>query len=69
MTWNEIVRQELAQARRELAEAEEGLKAGTPAAHSRYTRALHEAERAEQRAHQCSRGSRWRLALSPVPGA
>jgi hypothetical protein len=61
MTWSELVRQELTQARRELSEAEEGLKAGTPAAHSRYMRALYEAERAEQRAHQASRGSSWQL--------
>jgi hypothetical protein len=61
MTWSEIVQKELAQARRELAEAEEGLKAGTPAADSRYRRALYEAERAEQRAHQASRGSSWQL--------
>jgi hypothetical protein len=67
MTWSEIVRQELAQARRELSAAEEGLKAGTPAAYARYTRALHEAERAEQRAHQASRGSSsW--TLSSVTG-
>jgi hypothetical protein len=62
MTWTEIVRQELEQARRELADAEKGLKAGTPAAHSRYQRALYEAERAEQRAHQASRHSTWKLA-------
>jgi hypothetical protein len=61
MTWSEIVRQELAQARRELSAAEEGLKLGTPAAHSRYMRALYEAERAEQRAHQASRRSSWSL--------
>ncbi|HLK99936.1 MAG TPA: hypothetical protein VK539_05090 [Myxococcaceae bacterium] len=59
MTWTEIVRQELTQARRELAQAEEGLKAGTPASHARYKRALYEAERAEQRAHQASRPSSW----------
>jgi hypothetical protein len=62
MTWTEIVSKELAQARRELAEAEEGLKAGTPAAHFRYKRALYEAERAEQRAHQASRRSTWSFA-------
>ena len=62
MTWTEIVRQELAQARRELARAEEGLKAGTPAAYSRYKRALYEAERAEQRAYQATRHSSWSLA-------
>lgn len=64
MTWSEIVRQELSQARRELADAEEGLKAGTPAAHARYTRALYEAERAEQRADQASRRF-WRAQLVP----
>ncbi|MDY7228023.1 hypothetical protein [Hyalangium rubrum] len=63
MTWSEIVGNELAQARRELAEAEEGLKAGTPAAHARYTRALFEAERAEQRANQASRRSFWNAGL------
>ena len=63
MTWTEMVRQELAQARRELAAAEEGLKAGTPAAYSRYKRALYEAERAELRAYQASRPSTtWSLA-------
>jgi len=62
MTWTEMVRQELAQARRELSEAEKGLKAGTPAAYSRYQRALYEAERAEQRAYQASRQSSWSLA-------
>ncbi len=35
MSWMEIVKRELAQARQELAAAEEGLKAGTPAAHGR----------------------------------
>jgi hypothetical protein len=59
MTWNEIVKRELAQARKELAAAEEGLKGGTPAAHSRYTRALHEVEVAEQRAHQVEREPQW----------
>jgi hypothetical protein len=59
MTWSEIVKKELAQARKELAAAEEGLKAGTPAAHGRYIRALHEVEVAEQRAHQVEREPRW----------
>lgn len=59
MTWSETVQRELVLARRELRAAEEGLKAGTLAAHSRYMRALHEAERAEQRADQVSRDPRW----------
>jgi len=59
MSWQELVQKELVQARRELAAAEEGLKAGTPAAHSRYVRALHEAELAEHRAEHASRRS-WR---------
>lgn len=59
MTWSEMVKKELALARRELVAAEEGLKAGTLAAHHRYMRALHEAERAEQRAGQVFRDARW----------
>ncbi|WP_224372709.1 hypothetical protein [Hyalangium versicolor] len=54
MSWTEIVKQELVQARRELTAAEEGLKDGTPAAHGRYVRAFHEAELAEQRASRAS---------------
>jgi hypothetical protein len=62
MSWRDIVQKELILARRELAAAEEGLKADTPAAHSRYLRALHEAELAEHRANHASRhpsGSSW----------
>ncbi|WP_224241314.1 hypothetical protein [Hyalangium gracile] len=55
MSWTEIVKKELVQARRELAAAEEGLKAGTPAAHGRYARAVHEAELAERRAELAAR--------------
>jgi hypothetical protein len=60
MTWTESVEKERMQARRELEAAEEGLRDGTPAAHTRYVRALHEAELAEQRAEQASRDPRWR---------
>ena len=42
------------------------VKAGTPAAHSRYVRALHEAELAEHRAENASRRS-WRQELEPQP--
>jgi hypothetical protein len=59
MSWQELVQKELMQARQELAAAEEGLKDGTPAAHNRYVRALHEAEIAEHRAENASRRS-WR---------
>ena len=62
MSWLELVQQELIQARQELASAEDGLKSGTPAAHNRYLRALHEAELAEHRAEQASRRS-WRQEL------
>jgi hypothetical protein len=58
MTWTEIVKQELAQARRELAAAEEDLKSGTTAARTRYARALHEAELAERRASLAMREAR-----------
>lgn len=57
MTWTEAVAKELMQARRELAAAQEGLKMGTEASRSRYARALHEAELAEQRAECASRES------------
>jgi len=60
MTWTEAVTKELTQARRELAAAQEGLKEGTEAARSRYARALHEAELAEQRAECATRDSRRR---------
>jgi hypothetical protein len=66
MSWQDLVQQELVQARRELAAAEEDLKSGTPAAHSRYLRALHEAELAEHRAEQASRRS-WRQDLAAQP--
>lgn len=66
MSWQEVVQKELVQARQELAAAEEGLKSGTPAAHSRYLRALHEAELAEHRAEQASRRW-WRQDLVPQP--
>lgn len=59
MTWTESMKQELTQARRELLAAEEELKTGTPAAHTRYVRALHEAELAEQRADRASRDPQW----------
>lgn len=60
MSWTEIAHKELVQARRELAAAEDGLKAGTLAAHGRYARALHEAEVAEQRANRASHRSQHR---------
>lgn len=59
MTWSESVQKELVLARQELLAAEEGLKDGTLAAHHRYVRAVHEAERAEQRADRVSRDPRW----------
>jgi len=55
MNWLEMTQRELEQARRELAAAEDGLAAGTQAAHNRYARALHEVDRAE---HQSLRGLR-----------
>ncbi len=55
MTWTEAVKKELVQARQELAAAQEGLEEGTEAARSRYARALHEAELAEQRAESATR--------------
>lgn len=55
----ELMEQELREARRELAEAERGLKAGTEAARTRYARALHEADLAEHRAAHLSRQRSW----------
>jgi hypothetical protein len=55
MTWMEMTHQRLREARRELSEAEQGLASGTEAARTRYARALHEAEIAEQHAHRASR--------------
>jgi hypothetical protein len=59
--------QQLQEARRELAAAEQGLAAATEAARVRYARALHEADiaerRAERQARERSRQHRsWRLA-------
>lgn len=55
MTWLEETKKRLADARRELAEAEKALEAGTEAAHDRYTRALHEVEIAEVHANRAYR--------------
>ncbi|XXF75064.1 hypothetical protein P2318_18510 [Myxococcaceae bacterium GXIMD 01537] len=55
MTWLEMTQQHLMEARRELVAAEQGLVAGTEAARSRYARAVHEAELAEQRASRAHR--------------
>jgi hypothetical protein len=60
MSTIELMEQELRAARRELAEAEFGLKVGTQAARTRYARALHEADLAEQRAVRLSRQRSWR---------
>jgi hypothetical protein len=50
MTWTEMTKQRLQEARRELEAAEQGLVSGTEAARARYTRAVREAEIAEQHA-------------------
>jgi hypothetical protein len=55
----DLMEQELREARRELAEAERGLKDGTEAARTRYARALHEADLAEHRAARLSRQRSW----------
>jgi hypothetical protein len=67
MASQDRVEQQLQEARRELALAEQGLTAGTEAARVRYARALHEADIAERRAERHARESRrhqqsWRLA-------
>jgi hypothetical protein len=59
MSTIDLMEQELCAARRELAEAERGLKAGTEAARTRYARALHEADLAEHRAARLSRQRSW----------
>jgi hypothetical protein len=59
MIWMELVKQELAQAQRELKAAQEGLRVGTDAARTRYARALHEAERAMGHASLAGRDPRW----------
>jgi hypothetical protein len=59
MSTIELMEQELHAARRELAEAERGLRAGTEAARTRYARALHEADLAEHRAAHLSRQRSW----------
>ena len=46
----DLMQQELSAARRELAEADACLSENTPAARTRYARALHEADLAEHRA-------------------
>ncbi|PTL85371.1 hypothetical protein [Vitiosangium sp. GDMCC 1.1324] len=51
--------QELRAARRELAEAEQGLMVNTEAARTRYARAVHEAELAERRAARLARKRGW----------
>jgi hypothetical protein len=59
MSTIDLMEQELKAARRELAEAERGLKTGTEAARTRYARALHEADLAEHRAARLSRQRSW----------
>jgi hypothetical protein len=59
MSTVELMEQELRAARRELADAEKGLKEGTDAARTRYARALHEADLAEHRASRLSRQRSW----------
>ncbi|HEX8437910.1 hypothetical protein [Archangium sp.] len=59
MSTVELMEQELRAARRELAEAEKGLKEGTEASKTRYARALHEADLAEHRATHLSRQRSW----------
>jgi hypothetical protein len=55
MTFPMTTEQQLQDARRELAAAEQGLSAGTEAARVRYARALHEADLAERRAERQAR--------------
>jgi hypothetical protein len=59
MSTIDLMEQELRDARRELANAEAGLKDGTEAARTRYARALHEADLAEHRAARLSRQRSW----------
>jgi hypothetical protein len=59
MSTIELIEKELRAARRELAEAERGLKEGTEAGRTRYARALHEADLAEPRAARMSRQRSW----------
>jgi hypothetical protein len=60
MTWTQVTMAQLQQARQELAAAEEGLAAGTPASRARYARALHEADLAERQAIHAERDPNWR---------
>jgi hypothetical protein len=60
MTWTQLTMDRLQEARAELAAAEEGLSAATPAARARYARALHEADLAERQAIQAERDPNWR---------
>ncbi len=55
MTWLEMTKQRLNEAKRELEAAEQGLAEGTEAARTRYARALYEVERAECQASRASR--------------
>lgn len=55
MTWLDMTKQRLHEARRELEAAEQGLQSGTEVARSRYMKAVHEAEIAEQHATRASR--------------
>ena len=55
MTWLEMTKQRLNEARRELAAAEQGLMNGSEAARARHTKAGHELELAEQHASRASR--------------
>ena len=55
MTWLEMTKRQLMEARRELEAAEQGLVSGSEAARARYIRAVHEAEIAEQHASRASR--------------
>ena len=59
MTTIDLMEHELCAARRELANAEAGLKDGTEASRTRYARALHEADLAEHRAARLSRQRSW----------
>jgi DNA-binding transcriptional regulator YbjK len=59
MSTIERMEQELRAARRELAEAELGLKENTEAARTRYARAVHEAELAERMVARMSRQRSW----------
>ncbi|NVJ09709.1 hypothetical protein HUW63_31365 [Myxococcus sp. AM001] len=66
MTYEDRIEQQLLDARRELALADQDLATGTEAARVRYARALHEADIAECRAQRHAREARnhqrsWRL--------